>query len=99
MAALVALDFYPGWALALAALLGLLTGTWLTTVVVRMPVMMTQAWEQDIAEYRREPAATPERFNLFRPAPHCPQCKHSLRGRDQVPILGWAALRGRCRDC
>lgn len=99
MSHFAALDLYPWWTLAVAGTLGLLTGTLLTSVIVRLPVMMAQTWEQDIAEYRNEAPPPHERFNLFRPAPHCPQCKHRLRWRDQAPVLSWAALRRRCRDC
>ncbi|MCR4413494.1 MAG: prepilin peptidase [Thermoguttaceae bacterium] len=41
----------------------------------------------------------PEGLSLVHPASHCPRCKHPIRWRDNVPVLGWIVLAGRCRDC
>ena len=41
----------------------------------------------------------PLRISLIEPGSHCPACKHRIRWFDNVPILGWLMLRGRCRDC
>ena len=41
----------------------------------------------------------PAGLSLNRPGSHCPKCKHPIRWSDNLPILGWIALGGRCRDC
>lgn len=41
----------------------------------------------------------PKKESLIRPGSHCPSCGHAVRWHDNVPVLGWLALRGRCRDC
>ena len=41
----------------------------------------------------------PEGMSLVQPPSHCPRCKHPIRWRDNLPVLGWLLLRGRCRDC
>ena len=68
-------------------LLGLLVGSLLNVVVHRLPIMLGDA------------AAPAERFNLATPPSHCPHCFAALRWRDNVPVLSWIALRGRCAHC
>ena len=41
----------------------------------------------------------PAGMSIIRPASHCPMCRHPIRWFDNIPVLGWALLRGRCRDC
>ncbi len=73
--------------LVAAALLGLLVGSMLNVVVHRLPIMA------------RGPAASPTPFNLALPRSHCPHCLTPLRWRENVPIIAWVALRGRCAHC
>ncbi len=87
-------------AIGLAALLGLLVGSWLTTVVERLPRIMDHDWEAQCRESRGE--AMPEgdtRPSLWRPACRCPACLAPITGWRRLPVLGWLLLRGRCADC
>ena len=93
------LDLTPAAAIALAALLGLLVGSFLNTVIHRLPRMLEREWQAaatglDSAE--QQPA---ERYDLAVPRSHCPACGAPIRVLHLVPVIGWLLLRGRCADC
>lgn len=96
------LDLLASHALAFVfctAILGLLVGSFLNVVVYRLPVMMQRDWQaqaREVLELESEPA---ERFNLLLPDSHCPQCGHRIRAWENIPILSWLLLRGRCAGC
>lgn len=98
----------PGWALAVAAILGLVVGSFLNVVIARLPTMLERQWLAECAEWAASgPMARPEAvgadssepFNLVRPRSRCPQCEAMIRARDNIPVLSWLLLRGRCRRC
>lgn len=69
----------------LLALLGAATGSLLNVVTWRLPLMIA--------------ADALPGFNLWLPASHCPQCKTPVRWHDNIPLLSWLLLKGRCRHC
>ena len=86
--------------IALAGVLGLLVGSFLNVVILRLPARMAAAWRQearDVLELQAD--ATPLPPGIVREPSHCPHCKHPLSARDNIPLLGWLLLRGRCRYC
>jgi leader peptidase (prepilin peptidase)/N-methyltransferase len=87
---------------AVAALLGLIVGSFLNVVIYRLPVMLDRDWRRQAREVLSpgEPAA-PEgpRFNLATPRSTCPACKTVIKARHNVPVLSWLWLRGRCAAC
>lgn len=81
-----------------AVVLGLVAGSFLNVVILRLPQMMHRAWRAQCAELQgAEPPAG--RFDLAYPASHCPACRHPIAWRHNVPVLGWLVLRGRCAHC
>jgi len=88
----------PWLAYASAIVLGLVVGSFLNVVIVRLPQMMHRAWRAQCAELQGEDLAA-EPFNLARPASHCPACGHPIAWRHNIPVLSWLALRGRCAHC
>jgi leader peptidase (prepilin peptidase) / N-methyltransferase len=86
-------------ATALALLFGLLIGSFLNVVIYRLPKMMEADWHQQAAELRGEAPAAPEPFNLVRPRSRCPKCGHSIGSLQNIPVLSWLLLRGRCAHC
>lgn len=84
------------WALGL---LGLCIGSFLNVVVHRLPQMMERAWRLESAELLG--VAPPElpALSLSKPASRCPQCGHRIRWFENIPVLSWLALRGRCSAC
>ena len=83
----------------LAALIGLAFGSFLNVVVHRLPIMLLRQWRSEALELLdvRPPRAA--RFNLALPLSQCPACGAAVAPRDNVPVLSWALLRGRCRHC
>ncbi|MCC5878626.1 MAG: prepilin peptidase [Idiomarina sp.] len=74
-------------------------GSFFNVVVVRLPKMMELAWQRDCAEASGKPMATQPAFNLAVPASHCPTCHAPVRAWDNIPLLSFLVLRGRCRHC
>ncbi|MFO6418875.1 prepilin peptidase [Hylemonella sp. W303a] len=91
------------------ALLGLLIGSFLNVVVHRLPKMMERQWHAELNSAATATAANPDsplptpqpepEFSLLRPRSHCPRCCHVLRWHENIPLLSYAVLRGRCSAC
>ncbi len=89
----------PGYFLASAAVLGLLVGSFLNVLVHRLPVMLERQWQNEAREVLGMPVEAHERFDLCLPASHCPGCGHRIRGWENIPVVSYLALRGRCSAC
>jgi leader peptidase (prepilin peptidase)/N-methyltransferase len=89
----------PGFDAALAGVLGLLVGSFLNVVVFRLPKMLERQWAVECAELSGAQAPTAEPFDLVRPRSRCRQCGHVLRWYENIPVLSYLALRGRCSSC
>ncbi|MFV0681103.1 prepilin peptidase [Ottowia sp.] len=86
---------------ATGGLFGLLIGSFLNVVIYRLPKMMEQAWAVECAEFTGQ-APSPEhseRFNLLVPRSRCQQCGHQIVWWENVPVLSYLFLRGRCSSC
>ncbi|WP_278453265.1 prepilin peptidase [Stutzerimonas kunmingensis] len=82
------------------ALLGLLVGSFLNVVIYRLPVMMQRDWRAQALEYLEcPPEPVRERFNLLLPSSRCPHCDHQIRSWENIPLVSWLALRGKCSSC
>ncbi len=94
------LDQNPAIGYPLAAGFGLLVGSFLNVVILRLPRRLEWQWKRDSREMLGEP-------ELYDPPPpgivversHCPRCKHALSWYENIPVFSWLALRGRCRHC
>lgn len=84
----------------LATLLGLLVGSFLNVVIYRLPVMMQRDWRKQAREILELPEE-PERgtFNLVLPNSCCPNCGHQIRPWENIPVLSYLFLRGKCAGC
>src|SRR5262245_25971002 len=79
---------------------GLAVGSFLNVVIHRLPRSMERAWKDECAELAGTPAAAKAApYNLFVPRSACPSCGHAITPLENVPILSWAVLRGRCSAC
>ena len=97
------LDFLASHALAFvlcAALLGLLVGSFLNVVIHRLPKMMELEWQQQARDALSLPQ--PEQkatYNLVLPNSQCPHCGHEIRAWENIPVVSYLALRGKCSAC
>lgn len=88
--------------IALCGILGLMVGSFLNVVIHRLPRMMEQEWREQCAELGanvelREPPRP--RYNLVVPRSTCPDCGHRIRAMENIPVLSFLVLRGRCSQC
>ncbi len=77
---------------ALAALLGLVCGSFLNVLIHRLPIMIEQACDE-------APASGASPMHLAWPGSHCPVCLHPIAWRDKLPLISFVLLRGHCRHC
>ncbi|HEK0908013.1 TPA: prepilin peptidase [Pseudomonas putida] len=89
----------PGFFLASAAVLGLLVGSFLNVLVHRLPLMLERQWQNEARDVLGMPVEAHERFDLCLPASHCPGCGHRIRAWENIPVVSYLALRGRCSAC
>jgi leader peptidase (prepilin peptidase)/N-methyltransferase len=88
------------------AALGLVIGSFLNVVILRLPRMMEREWRQECAELLADPpgpndsdADPSERLSLSTPGSSCPNCGHRIRPWENIPVLSFLLLRGRCSQC
>jgi len=94
------LDAHPGFGYPAAAGLGLLVGSFLNVVILRLPTRLEWQWKRDAREILDEP-------ELYDPPPpgivvegsHCPKCKKPLHWYENIPLLSWVLQGGKCRGC
>jgi len=85
-------------------LLGLIIGSFLNVVIYRLPIMLEREWRAQAAEVLAT-AATPgdtapaARFSLVTPRSACPNCKAPITAWQNIPVVSWLVLRGRCASC
>ena len=80
-------------------LLGLLVGSFLNVVILRLPRMLENEWKAEARELLDLPAVEMPRLSLMRPASCCPGCGAAIRPWQNIPVVSWLALRGRCAKC
>jgi leader peptidase (prepilin peptidase)/N-methyltransferase len=82
-----------------AAIFGLLIGSFLNVVVHRLPIMRQREIDNYIADKDGKPLPHPDRYNLMVPRSACPHCGHQITALENIPIVSWLALRGKCSKC
>ena len=88
--------------------LGLLVGSFLNVVIYRMPIILQRDWKQQCCEFLeiddslsedKSHSLKHEAFNLQQPASHCPHCYHKIKPWENVPLISYIALGGKCSNC
>ncbi len=89
----------PALFTGLVFLFSLLVGSFLNVVIHRLPKMMEADWHAQCAELRGEAVPDTPRYNLWLPRSACPHCGHQITALENIPLLSWLFLRGRCSAC
>ena len=79
--------------------LGLVVGSFLNVVILRLPKMMEQGWQRECCEVLDQPAPVQEPISLSHPGSHCPGCGAAIKPWQNIPVISWLGLRGRCAQC
>lgn len=91
--------FQSGPLLLLTGLIGLAVGSFLNVVIHRLPIMMDRDWAAQCAELRGEEIVPGDTLTLAKPRSRCPSCGHVITAMENIPLLSWLMLRGRCSAC
>ena len=89
----------PALFVGLVFLFSLLIGSFLNVVIHRLPKMMEADWHAQCAELRGETLPDAPRYSLWLPRSACPKCGHQITALENIPLLSWLWLRGRCSAC
>ncbi len=80
-------------------LTGLVVGSFLNVVILRLPKMMTQAWRRECCEFLEQPVPSDPPINLAFPGSQCPCCGEPIKPWHNIPVLSYVALGGKCAQC
>ena len=82
-----------------ALVFGLLIGSFLNVVIYRVPKMMQRESDNYVAHESGKPLPHTDRFNLILPRSGCPHCGHQITALENIPVLSYLILRGKCSAC
>ena len=88
----------PGLSISLATL-GLVVGSFLNVVIYRLPKMMEAKWQRDYAEFSGEAPEASENLSLAFPESRCPNCDVEIKPTQNIPVLSYLVLGGKCAAC
>lgn len=96
-----AFSAYPALFIATVAIVSLLVGSFLNVLIYRLPIMMEREWQQEYQAYFSPDANTAASvpFNLAVPRSRCPKCQSAIKAYDNIPVISWLMLGGKCRSC
>lgn len=83
----------------LSAMLGLVVGSFLNVVIHRLPKMLERQWQSECAELQGRPAEPTPTYNLISPRSACPACNHHIGPLQNIPVVSYLMLRGKCGAC
>jgi leader peptidase (prepilin peptidase)/N-methyltransferase len=97
---------FPAFYIPVAGLTGLIVGSFLNVVIHRLPIMMERQWRNHCREFmagegdtRLDHPVELERYDLVSPGSRCPHCGHAIRALENIPVISYLVLRGRCAAC
>lgn len=98
----------PLFFLSFVFIVSLMVGSFLNVVIYRLPVMMERSWKADFQAHFETDVSTlgsntnsteSTPFNLIKPDSTCPKCQHKIRAWENIPVISWLLLRGKCSQC
>ena len=96
------LESSPAVFATVVAILGLLIGSFLNVVIYRLPILLERTWSlqcQELLDLDTPDSGEQQPFNLVRPASSCPKCGHRIRAIENIPVISYLFLKGRCAAC
>lgn len=94
-----ALSTNSGMFITLSVILGLMIGSFLNVVIYRLPKMMEREWHNNCLELQGKDIPEQEKLTLAKPRSACPKCGHKITALENVPIISYLVLRGKCKGC
>ena len=95
-----AFEQFPSLYIIALFIFGAIVGSFLNVIIYRLPVMMQREWRRDCLEFLEQPAdADSDSFNLNTPRSRCGQCGHQISALENIPILSYLLLGGKCSAC
>ena len=79
--------------------LGLIVGSFLNVVILRLPKMMEQSWRRECYELLDQPLSDEDPLTLSYPGSQCPGCGTAIKPWHNIPVISWLTLRGQCVQC
>ena len=99
MQVIALLETTPWLYITVCVILGLCVGSFLNVLIHRMPRIMETRWRAECAELNDQEPPPAERYNLFVPRSRCPACAHTISALENIPLLSYIALGGKCSAC
>ncbi len=85
--------------IVVSAILGLMVGSFLNVVIHRLPKMMEREWHNNCLELQGKEVPEPTKYTLANPRSACPSCGHMISALENIPVISYLFLRGKCRGC
>ena len=82
-----------------SAIIGLMVGSFLNVVIHRLPKMMELEWENNCLELQGKEIVIKEKYTLVTPRSACPQCGHNISALENIPVISYLLLKGKCKGC
>ncbi|HEY7744089.1 MAG TPA: A24 family peptidase [Burkholderiales bacterium] len=90
---------YPAFLVIVSVIAGLIVGSFLNVVIHRLPKMLERQWRAECADLTGTPAPTAERYDLVQPRSACPKCGRMIPALENIPLVSYAFLGGKCAGC
>ena len=84
---------------SVCAVFGLLVGSFLNVVIHRLPKMMERDWQNNCLEFQGQELPAQPKYNLLTPRSACPQCGHAITASENIPVISYLMLGGKCKGC
>ncbi|HJQ61368.1 MAG TPA: A24 family peptidase [Burkholderiales bacterium] len=89
----------PQYFTVVAVVVGLCVGSFLNVVIHRLPRILERQWRTECAQLSGTEPPAEERYDLVLPRSRCPACGHAITARENIPLISYFVLRGRCSSC
>lgn len=94
----------PTYFYGITFIFSLLIGSFLNVVIYRLPKILEQGWTEECREFLADELVTPnkkiaQKITLSSPSSSCPSCQHKIRFYENIPLVSWLFLRGKCSQC